>query len=254
MTTITITFCDQAENHVGMQKMGNPANDGFNLDELMISKNYLQGKGLEVELIDLNFPIENLGINAQEKAYILIARKGVDGLVGDGSSDELLHQLKDLEWDKKAYIYGRVVNKHARHNLCFGDFNQEPNYQEKKGRVIDFNTVPILKTIREQMSTIFGNKCTNLVAEGNFYHDVNKCGIGYHGDAERKIVIGVRTGETMPLVYQWYKNSEKIGDRILIQLNHGDIYAMSNKASGNDWKKKNIVTIRHAAGSNKYID
>ena len=28
---------------------------------------------------------------------------------------------------------------------------------------------------------------------------------------------------------------------------------MSEKATGNDWKKKNIYTLRHAAGSKKYI-
>jgi hypothetical protein len=32
-----------------------------------------------------------------------------------------------------------------------------------------------------------------------------------------------------------------------------DIYAMSEKATGFDWKKKTIVTLRHAAGCKKYL-
>ena len=28
-----------------------------------------------------------------------------------------------------------------------------------------------------------------LVAEANYYYDLEKCGIGYHGDAERRIVV-----------------------------------------------------------------
>ena len=35
-------------------------------------------------------------------------------------------------------------------------------------------------------------------------------------------------------------------------LKSGDLYIMSNKATGFDWKIKNILTIRHAAGCEKY--
>ena len=33
-----------------------------------------------------------------------------------------------------------------------------------------------------------------------------------------------------------------------IDLSHGDMYIMSEKATGNDWKKSSIETWRHAAG------
>jgi hypothetical protein len=33
-----------------------------------------------------------------------------------------------------------------------------------------------------------------------------------------------------------------------IKLNDGDMYIMSEKAVGTDWKKKNICTLRHSAG------
>lgn len=36
-------------------------------------------------------------------------------------------------------------------------------------------------------------------------------------------------------------------------LNNGDIYIMSEKAVGTDWKKKNTLTLRHAAGAPKYL-
>jgi hypothetical protein len=35
-------------------------------------------------------------------------------------------------------------------------------------------------------------------------------------------------------------------------LNHGDLYVMSEKAVGQDWKRKVIPTLRHAAGAKKY--
>jgi len=38
-----------------------------------------------------------------------------------------------------------------------------------------------------------------------------------------------------------------------LKLEHGDIYFMSEKATGFDWKNRKIVTLRHAAGASKYI-
>lgn len=92
-----------------------------------------------------------------------------------------------------------------------------------------------------------------LLAEGNYYYD-QTCGIGYHGDAERKKVIGLRLGDSMPLVYQWYYQGNPIGDRYYFELDGGDMYIMCTKATGNDWKRRNDYTLRHAAGASKYID
>ncbi len=93
-----------------------------------------------------------------------------------------------------------------------------------------------------------------MAAEGNHYFDVNKCGIGFHGDAERKKVVAIRlcAGKCQPLHYQWFKNGKPIGKRAIIELGDRDFYVMSDKAVGWDWKKKLIPTLRHATGSEKF--
>ena len=92
-----------------------------------------------------------------------------------------------------------------------------------------------------------------MQAEANYYFDTRKTGIGFHGDSERKKVIALRLGETIPLHYQWFYKSEPVGSRIILNnIKHGSMYIMSEKATGYDWKKKNIYTLRHAAGSAKY--
>ena len=48
-------------------------------------------------------------------------------------------------------MYGRVVNKKARYNLCFGDVNQKPNYEEGKGTIIEWKEVPIMSLIRRKL-------------------------------------------------------------------------------------------------------
>lgn len=231
--TITITFCDCAENHVGMQQLGKLSKKGFSLDDLVKIKKWYSDKGLLTELFDLNWSLENLELKPDKKAYILVIREGTNLHT---NSDELMSQLRNLEWDSKAFMYGRVVNKKARYNLCFGNANQKPNYQKAKGRVYKFTDVQLLDQIKNSLEEVTG--INSLVAEGNYYYDVNKCGIGFHGDSERRIVIGIRLGSTLQLEYQWYQYSNPIGQRMAIELNSGDIYFMSEKAVGTDWKKR----------------
>jgi hypothetical protein len=58
----------------------------------------------------------------------------------------------------------------------------------------------------------------------------------------------------MPLHYQWFYNSKPIGKNFSIDIYPGDLYVMSSKAVGNDWKKKSKLTIRHASGAPKYVN
>lgn len=57
-----------------------------------------------------------------KKAYIFIARKGVSAILHeiDKNADDFYKEQDLLPKDTKAKMYGRVVNKTARHNLCFG--------------------------------------------------------------------------------------------------------------------------------------
>ena len=50
---------------------------------------------------------------------------------------------------------------------------------------------------------------------------------------------------------QYYK-TERVGKELKLMLNHSDLYVMSEKATGFDWHKRNIYTLRHAAGADKY--
>ena len=244
METITLTFGEQAENHKGMEILGSGlAAKGFTQTELEdVKSKFEESKAgsTECELIDLG-----------DDACVLVVRNGASVLLDGGKVSELFQEQRQLDWDKKAFMYGRVVNKNARHNLCFGKEDREPDYENKKGRIVAFPK--LLSKVKANLGKFFGRKAENLQCEGNYYYDVRKCGIGYHGDTERKIVIGVRLGATIPLVFRWYQDSKRVGDPVEIKLNSGDVYAMSEKATGFDWKKKKILTLRHAAGCRKFI-
>lgn len=249
--TFTLTFGDQAENHVGMQKIGQRADTGFTLEDLQKAQQWFESQNVKTELIHLNSYLD--GVVEVENAYVLIIRQGLNAILSPENADQLFQEQDVLEKDTKAYMYGRVVNKRARYNLCFGPENQEPNYEQGKGRIIAFHQVPLLNKLRQRLPEIIGEKDDNLMAEGNYYYDIKKTGIGWHGDGERKRVIAVRLGATLPLHYHWFYQGKPVGRRVKLELNHADIYIMSEKATGYDWKRRVIPTLRHAAGAPKYL-
>jgi len=246
-SVVTLTFGDSAENHVGMETIGTmvSSGDGYTVAELETIQ----------ETFDGSSELHYLELEGAAAAAILILRNGVDFLFQSHTSytkESLFDEQIALNVDKHAYMYGRVVNKHARWNLCFDAASREPDYAAGKGRIIGYAAAPITKCLMDSFETHFGPKAGGLKGEGNYYYDIAKCGIGFHGDSERRKVIAVRLGASMPLHYQWFKHGVPVGDRYIISLDGGDMYIMSEKAVGTDWKKASIYTLRHATGCAKF--
>ena len=250
----TITFGDVAENHARMQKIGTLHENGYSIEKLEKVQAKLRKMGLVTEMVDLDIGTEFEGDDEEkvlefEVAKVLVIRRGAQFILGE-ETDGLMAENDALTMDKKAFMKGKVVNKVARWNLCFADEDQEPNYEDGKGRIVAWKHIPKMERIRQVISEWTDDVLLN--GEANYYYDLSKCGIGYHGDAERKKVFAVRMGESMPLFFQWFQRSMPIGDPIKLELNDGDMYMMSEKAVGFDWLKKVIPTLRHSTGCSKF--
>lgn len=264
-SAITLTFGDRAENQVRMQIIGEEAKEGFSTEELVQIHQSCQKQGFTSEFYDLNtlggvglqLTDSNGSITPVPQAAVVVIRGGLEAITAPGYHDVMWHELTQLQWDQKALMWGQVKNKHARWNLCFASgLSQEPNYEMGHGRIVDLQTTPFTEGLARRVAYFFGSRAQKLVVEGNYYHDLKKCGIGYHGDSERKIVIGVRLGASFPLCFQWHNKGQgqlNIGKTITLQLNAGDLYVMSDEAVGYNWKKRSRVTLRHAAGAPNYI-
>ena len=79
---MTLTFGDQAENHTGMEVLGNAAESGFSHDDLkniqkLIGPEQNKYPTIETELIDLRDLVDVLpeGCSELEGAYVLILIK-----------------------------------------------------------------------------------------------------------------------------------------------------------------------------------
>lgn len=247
-SVITLTFGDSAENHVGMEKIGKmvAAGAGFTVAELVEIQKKFADAGMACEL-------HRLDSEDKPEAAVLVLRDGVNyALGGADGHGSLFAEQAVLEVDRKAFMYGRVVNKHARWNLCFDTVGHEPDYAHGKGRIVPYSDIPITARLLSRLPEMFGEKAADLKCEANYYYDISKCGIGFHGDSERRKVVGVRLGAAMEMHWQWFKDGAAVGDRIRVRLNGGDIYIMSEKAVGTDWKKKSMYTLRHATGCDKF--
>lgn len=250
--TYTITFSECVENHVGMVKEGSIASEGFSKRDLKRAKRRLQNMHIKCQLVNLG----NLIDDSSYDAYVLVIRDGARDILGiEDAANVLLEEQRNIEYDTKYYDRRRqkVLNKRARHNVCFSDEAQEADYERGRGTIVSFSDTPLLNKLRKSLPDYLGDKASDLKAEGNYYYDINKCCINMHNDLERKRVVGLRLGATLPLYFQWYQNSEQIGDLCEIELEHGDIYVMSEKATGNDGRRRLIPTLKHAAGIPKVL-
>jgi hypothetical protein len=52
----------------------------------------------------------------------------------------------------------------------------------------------------------------------------------------------------MNLCFNWFHRSKPVGNKLELMLNDGDLYIMSEKAVGFDWKRSSQYTLRNAAG------
>ena len=218
----------------------------------------------------------------EDQARVMILRDWAASSMGThGWTKEVFKELASRRWDaeyldpnkyrtevvngEEVKVRGRPMTKRARTNLCFvSGREQEPAVLEGKGSIYDLKKMDLLnkgvemlkKQIDEGLIEIGSKTKVEInVVEGNRYYDLKNTGIGFHGDTERVVVICISIGcDNYPMRWQWFKDGMPVGKPIDISLNCGDVYIMSEKAVGADWKLSSKYTLRHSAGAKKYRD
>ena len=255
--TISLKFGDAGKNHWGMEIIGNKKNvgDGFTKKDLddIYGRMRMLGLGGNCETYCLNDLLkgENEKKQRTKKAYIMIIRNAMKtNLLNEVEFEEMKKEMNSFEWDTKCFdIRSGVTTKNVRHNVCFNKEGQEPDYEKGKGRIVGFNTLKYFNKMRQNLKLLIGEKMEEMICEGDKYYDTSKCGNKWHGDEDRREVIGCRIGEEMDLCFNWYFNELPVGEKLELLLQDGDIYIMSEKAVGTDWIENNIYTLKHAVNS-----
>lgn len=274
----TVTLAERVENHKGMEIIGTAGSPPMTASKLEATAEQLRKRGFDVEIVFLDeyLPLEwwkeahqaskdylmdghvyPASLFDTHEARLLIIRNGLEAF--GICTEDVLAELESMEMDEQALMRGKVVQKRARTNNCICEEYQRSDIAKGKGTTWPFAKMPTLSAFRTKIGDEFGDEYKGLLAEVNKYGSA-ETGIGFHGDRERDIVVGVRLGPpgvTMPLDFQWYMNGKPVhktneGGRYSVPLRSGDMYVMSFKATGKDCKKSTWPTLRHAAGHEKY--
>ena len=272
--SISMTFCECGENDSnGMEKLGQRAEKGkgLNLEDLKKgSKIAKKLWGLEAKIVSLLPLLEGVELIDKKgrtgfvhKAWVMRIGGFINAVLQtvDKTMTDLFKEINNVTWDNKFWNTRRkkVMNKRARENNCVADYSQKADFENKKGTIHDFKNLPLMSLVRKALYKMFGDKVKLLLAEGNRYPDggTKKHGIGWHGDAERRIVICIRLmeneGASTPMHFQYFWQWKAVGKRLKMPLNAGDVYIMSEGAVGTEWLKKSLEVIpRHCTGAPKF--
>lgn len=252
-----ITFGEVAILHIGSAQVGTaPRPRGLSVCDLRAAASRIKHLGGNTELVILSDALPE-DLRAGNEAATLVVRGGASLLLGRAdAADALLREQDEVKYDAKYWDrrYGRTLHKRARHNVVFGEEGQGPSEDFRAFTIKAFSELPLLAAVRAALPNWLGEAASCLNAEGSLYFD-SSSGIGFHGDSERKIVVCLSLGASSTLRYHWRlpASSEHMFEAVDIRVHHGDIYIMSEKATGFDWRRRSHVRVVHAAGSDKYI-
>jgi len=149
---------------------------------------------------------------------------------------------------------GKVCDAHTRHLCYVGPRPQEAEPATGRQPVRTWEQLPASTAVRDHLHAILGDyDC--IVGCALKYPDIRSCGIGFHGDSERRKSLVVRLGANSskhPLWFRWMLRFDPVSPPVPVHLDHGDVAIACQVAVGTDWKCSSIPTIRHATGFVKH--
>jgi hypothetical protein len=253
-----MVYCDCAFSQPGGKSvpLGKIAKRGFSSDQLRKLCASLTSQGIGASIVDLRAEAVARGapaswVERMDEAVVLVIRDGANVLTDDPEmADKMLREHEGLEYDKTTVMYRKVCVARSRRNLHFADEGRPEDMANGRNTVVAWTSVPANARCHRVLTELLGTTdVTSAVA--NHYPDPAKCGIGWHGDAERRQTIMVRLGagsNTRPIHFLWCGDGAKIASPITIDLQHGDVMVPCAKAVGTDYHQKRVPTVRHGTG------
>jgi len=195
------------------------------------------------------------------KACLLVIKNGIELLIKPDEAAKLYQEQDEIRYDGRFFDKGRLKIKRAHKNMLFAAERQDASDDYTQATVTAFSEVPLLNKIRTSIQSLLGDRTADLEVDGTKYHtsfyekgDDGKpmkkhSNMGWHGDDNKKIVVGMCLGASATLSFIWrlpgsQKNSTDT--RVTVPLAHGDVYVMSEKTIGSDWKSSSLLRCLHS--------
>lgn len=260
---ITATLCTPRANMYSMEKIYEGADNGVTPARLRDLYCQALKSGFTAEWVDLRAGLEGVPVPVGcgqpdwPEANALILRNAVGRFLGKPAAEasELVYrELTGIKFDTKMWMgrQNKALNAHARFTSVVADCERDSTMAtDGRGVINHFRDTPVFDKLRHAIGDFLGRE-SPLISEINRYSDVKTAGIGYHGDAERALWSLVRLGpgtHQMPLMFQWFHKSNPYGEIMQLDLGWGDVVFFTNLATGFNFGKPSLLTLRHAAGS-----
>ena len=146
-----------------------------------------------------------------------------------------------------------IANSEKRVALTWGDAGENHTGNQMIGQIQPVGTgykPSDLKILYNSFNELgYKTEIINLFRNKEIPDDIEKASVLI---IREWIKSESKTQLNYPMRWQWFQKSKPVGKPYDILLNDGDVYIMSEKAVGKDWKKSSHLTLRHAAGK-KYI-
>lgn len=244
LPAFNLIFSDTVNHGRGMQNFGMTSNSGFKNEDIIRMYSSLDPNTAELHNIKNILPKTLYEI---PDAFILVMRQKLKD-----NADEILPIFNNLLWDSQRLQNGKLVESKINNKLLFCDLNDlellPANFNEKYGTIHNINRMDALMKLYKIIESNFSS---NLYAEGIAFNDLNECYVPMGQEKDKKKIIGLHLGSSFPLNFRWYHKTEKVSDPYQINLNHGDLYIMSEMAAGLNKESKTKLYIKHGHGFNK---
>ena len=244
----SITAAKSTESFNGCKIQGTMATEGYGPKEFNHAKRWAQENEVEVEEYHLR---DLTGVDRDGEFMVL---RGAGFKLVDMDALVTEHQEKVFPGcDRKVFMFGELRNRKCRYNGEIGPKYVASDLLQKQGVIFSWDDLPVTKQwLHVGCPKVFGPKAAHLLAEINYYYDILKCGIGFHGDSERPDVLCLVVGGSKIMHFQGFRKAMPEGNRLAVRVHHGDMYVMDINACGHLWGKERgngkVVHYRHAAG------
>lgn len=193
----------------------------------------LQGLHKKSSIIDLNKILLQFDNRRTEIATILVIPNYV--------TNDLYQTLLSIDWDKKVLLRNKVVNRVGKYVISINNEAQEPNYEQGQYRVVSYNELEDLKVVKNNLEKIAKH---HLLCRGDYNYNHEKLKLKYQGGKVNNMMC-IHLGDPIQLSYKWFFSNKPVSESTGFTLNHGDLYIMSEKATGHDYKLKKNPILKH---------
>ena len=206
-------------------------------------------------------PFVDPPIKTLPKACILVIKNGIELLMESTDAAKLYKEQEQVRYDGRFFDKNKVKVRRAHKTMLFATEGRNASDDYTQPSVTAFSEVPLANKIRTSFQTLLGDRAADLNVNGTKYHTSvyekgddgksmkNPSNMGWHGNDNCKIVVGVCLGASASLSFIWrLPGSQKnlTDTRVTIPLTHGDVYVLSEKAIGYDYKSSSLLRCLHS--------